>query len=64
MVLSHLGALSSFVKSLESDPDPNLMYLKKNYTFCMTTFSLIVFLNSLSFFDVGNSVYSLLSFPS
>ena len=29
MVLSHLGALSSFVKSLESDPDPNLMYLKK-----------------------------------
>ena len=30
----------------------------------MTTFSLIGFLNSLSFFNVWNSVYSLLSFPA
>ena len=27
------------------------MYFKKPYTFCMTTFSLIVFVNSLSFFQ-------------
>ena len=37
---------------------------EKNYTYCMTTCGLFDFLNSFSLFNVGKSVYSLLSLPS